>query len=217
MANVRHKQVKTWGQLQRSIAPMLPGEPERIPWTWFDTATYASGTTTQLDFFQSVPTDNVLGNMQAAGQIPAPMYFDLHHLGIFFNLRPSGVADAAPVAALQVGTLDDIQQLLLGTVRLSIAQKIYYEAKIGMCPAGHGVWGGISATGSSAVTTIDVVEHGVNGFPDLRNRNNFWGDLTLPHNQNFLVRLNWTAGLTLQSTPTTIVAHLDGYLYRRVL
>ncbi len=217
MANVRHKQVKTWGQLQRSIAPMLPGEPERIPWQWFDTATYTSGTTTQLDFFQTVQTDRVLGNMQAAGQIPAPMYFDLHHIGVFFNLRPSGVADAAPVAAIQVGTLDDIQQLLLGVIRLDVAQKTYWEAKIGQCPPGIGAFGGVMPTGSSAATTIDVTSWGTNGIPDLRNRNNFWGDLTLPHNQNFLVRMNWTAGLTLQSTPTTIVVNLDGYLYRRVL
>lgn len=217
MANVRTKTVKTWGQLQQSIAPMLPGEPERIPWTWYDTQTYVSTTTTLLNFFQTLQADQVLGNMQAAGQIPSPMYFDLHHLGVFFNLRPSGVADAAPVAAIPVGTLDDIQQLLLGTVHLEIAQKRYYEGKIWQCPAGGGAYGGISATGSSAATTDDVFEWACNGVPDLRNRNNFWGDLTLPHNQNFLVRLNWTAGLTIQSTPITIVVALDGYLYRRVL
>lgn len=217
MANVRNKQVKTWAQLRQSIAPMLPGEPERIPWTWFDSATYTSGTTTQLDFFQTLQTDRVLGNMQAAGQIPAPMYFDLHHLGIYFQLRPSGVADAAPVAAIQTGALDDAVQLLNGSVLFQIAQKDYWSGKISQCPPGLGGWGIIAPTGSSAATTIDTTEHGTNGFPDLRNRNNFWGDLTIPHNQNFLVRLNWTAALTLQGGNTTIVAFLDGYLYRRVL
>lgn len=218
MANVRHKQVKTWGQLQRSIAPMLPGEPERIPWTWFDSATYVSGTTTTLDFFQTVQTDRVLGNMQAAGQIPAPMYFDLHHIGVHFDFGPSGLAVAATIAAPLLGALNDIAGLIEGSLTLSIAQKVYHETKIGLCPAGYGPNGPIAIAGTYTATDGDQIQQGTNGVPDLRNRNNFWGDITLPHNQNFLVRLNWTAALTFTpNTNTAIVVSLDGYLYRRVL
>ncbi len=46
--------------------------PHRLRWEDIAYLTYTSGTTTQLDFFQTVQTDRVLGNMQAAGQIPAP-------------------------------------------------------------------------------------------------------------------------------------------------
>jgi hypothetical protein len=219
MANVRTKTVKTWGQLQQSIAPMLPGEPERIPWTWFDTVGYVSGTTTQLDFFQAVQTDRVLGNMQAAGQIPAPMYFDLHHLGVYFDLPVSGVTDPAPAAAVATGTLNDLVNLVEGSLSLQIAQKEYFSTKISACPGGVGPSGALALGGSDvAATSSNYIQQGTNGIPDLRNRNNFWGDLTLPHNQNFLVRLNWTAAVTLYAAGTyPIVVFLDGYLYRRVL
>lgn len=217
MANARTKQVKTWAQLRQSIAPMLPGEPERIPWTWFDTATYVSGTTTQLDFFQTLQTDRVLGNMQAAGQIPAPMYFDLHHLGIYFDLGPSGLAVAAAITTPLLGTINDVVNLVEGSVTFQIAQKDYWIGKIGMCPAGYGPKGELSIAGTYTATDGDQIQYGTNGIPDLRNRNNFWGDLTIPHNQNFLVRLNWTSAITLQEGDTPIVAYLDGYLYRRVL
>lgn len=217
MANVRHKQVKTWGQLQRSIAPMLPGEPERIPWVWFDSATYTSGTTTQLDFFQTVQTNRVLGNMQAAGQIPAPMYFDLHHMGVHFDLGPSGIAVAATIASPITGALNDINNLIEGSILLQVAQKDYWSAKIGLCPSGYGLRGDLAIAGTYTATDGDQIQGGTNGVPDLRNRNNFWGDLTLPHNQNFLVRMNWTAAVTLQAGDTTIVTYLEGYLYRRVL
>lgn len=218
MANVRHKTVKTFGQLRQSIAPMLPGEPERIPWTWFDTVSYVSGTSTQLDFFQTVQTDRVLGNMQAAGQIPAPMYFDLHHLGIYFDLHVSHFTDAAPAAQPAVGALNDLVNLVEGAVSLQIAQKEYWSGKVGMCPGGYGPHGQLSIGGSDvAATSSNYIQQGTNGVPDLRNRNNFWGDITLPHNQNFLVRLNWTAAITLQEGNTPIVVVMDGYLYRRVL
>lgn len=217
MANMRTKTVKTWAQLRQSIAPMLPGEPERIPWTWFDSATYTSGTTTQLDFFQTIQTDRVLGNMQAAGQIPAPMYFDLHHLGIYFDLGPSGIAVAATIASPITGALNDVVNLIEGSVSFQIAQKDYWTGKVGMCPPGYGPKGDLAIAGTYTATDGDQIQQGTNGIPDLRNRNNFWGDLTIPHNQNFLVRLNWTSAVTLQAGNTTIVVYLDGFLYRRVL
>ena len=217
-ANVRFKVAKTWDQLGQAITPMLPGQPEMLPWTWYDTATYTSGTTTQLDFFQTVQADKVLGNMQAAGQIPAPMYFEIHHIGVHFDIPIGNIEDAAaPLGPNLGGPLNDINNLIEGSLNLTIAQKVAHETKIGMCPAGYGPTGDLAIAGTIAAATGYVVSQGTNGIPDLRNRNNFWGMHIIPHNQNFLVRMNWTAAITLNAGNTTIVTLLDGYLYRRVL
>lgn len=217
MPNIRAGKMKSFQDLQAGITPMVPGQPERIPWVWWDTITYTSGTTTQADFFQTVQTDNVLGNMQAAGQIPAPMFFDLYHLGVHFDLGPSGLAVAAAITTPLLGALNDITNLLEGKIELQVAQKSYFQSKVGLCPAGYGAHGVIGIAGTYTATDGDQVQQGTNGIPDLRNRNYFWGELTLPHNQNFLVRMNWSAAITLHNGNTAIVTYLDGYLYRRVL
>ena len=216
MPNVRLLHFKTKEELSQSITPLFASQGEVIPWVWFDTATYVSGVTTQLDFFQTLQTDKVLGNMQAAGQIPAPMYYDVYHLSTYLNVAPSSLAVAATLTPL-TGALQDVHNLVIGAVSLQIAQKAYFEGKIYMCPAGGGVNPFIATAGTFAAPLIQAVSFGQNGVPDPRARNNFWGGITIPHNQNFLVRNNWSAALTLAGGNTTITQYLDGYLYRRVL
>lgn len=216
MPNVRLLHFKTKEELAQSITPLFASQGEVIPWVWFDTNTYTSGTTTQMDNFQSVPTDRTLGNMQAAGQIPAPMYYDLYHMSTYLNVAPSAVAVAASLTPL-TGALQDVHNLVIGAVSLNIAQKAYFEGKIYMCPAGAGVNPFIAASGTFAAPLIQAASYGQNGVPDPRARNNYWGGLTIPHNQNFLVRYNWSAALTLAGGNTAITTYLDGYLYRRVL
>jgi len=161
-------------------------------------------------------TDKTLGNMQAAGQIPAPMYYDIYHLSTYLNVAPSALAVAATLTPL-TGALQDVHNLVIGSVSLQIAQKSYFEGKIYMCPAGGGVNPFIAISGVFAAPLIQAASFGQNGIPDPRSRNNFWGGITIPHNQNFLVRYNWSAALTLAGGNTAITTYLDGYLYRRVL
>lgn len=220
MPNVRLKSVPTNDQLNNVVTPIAPGQPEGIAWTWFDTQTYTSGTTTQLDFFQAIQADKVLGNMQAQGQFPNPMFFQLYHLMVYFDIGVSsttqadGGVDVYPIT----GSVNDVRRLLNGSISLNIAQKDYYQSKIGMCPGGWGT----NAAGvgiSNALTNPEqaVASFGTNGVPDLRNRNCFWGLLVIPPTQNFVIRMNWSAALTLVSGNTPIVAAMDGYLFRRVL
>lgn len=201
MANVRSSLVKNFGQLQGSITPQVPGQPERIPWTWYDTVTYVDNTSTLLEFFQIVRADKVLGNMQAAGQIPAPMYFEIHHLMVQ-PIFPQGGTAIVSVA--------DQELLSRARIELEIAQKIYFETRVIWCPSGGGLAG---AVGEGGAANIGLA---TNGIPDLRNRNNFWGDLMLPHNQNFTVRLRWSAPVDIAANRDILIG-LDGYLYRRVL
>jgi hypothetical protein len=128
MPNVRLLHFKTKEELAQSITPLFASQGEVIPWVWFDTATYTSATTTQLDFFQTVPTDRTTGNMQAAGQIPAPMYFDVYHLSTYLNIAPTALAIAATLTPL-TGALQDCHNLVIGAVTFQIAQNLYVSGR----------------------------------------------------------------------------------------
>ena len=219
MPNVRLKGVPTNDELKNWVSPSAMGQPEGIAWTFYDTQSYTSTTTTQLDFFQTVQTDVVLGNMRAAGQLPNPMWFQLYHIGIYFQIPPVLIAVSTGTTIVPAtGALNDVRQLLNGVFTLSIADKIYYQAKIGMAPAGYGPNPSQAVAGTFGSTSAFTLDYAQNGVPDLRNRNCFWGTIIVPPTQNFIVRMNWTTALTLLVTsPCPIVANLDGYLFRRVL
>ena len=215
MANVRPREVKTFGKLRQGITPMIPGQPERIPFVWYDTVTIISGTTTTLDAFNTVQADKVLGNMEAAGQIPAPQYFDIVHIGVRPELAPQATGlSASPTNA---GSQNDMETIIKGTAELIIAQKSYWRGPIHLAPSGSGVWGGAAIGFTGAATDGERQDWSTNGRPDLRNRNNWWGDITIPHNQNFVLRLAWSTAVTLAAGNTTLNCYLEGYLYRRVL
>jgi hypothetical protein len=215
MPNQRPKSMKSFAELQRSVTPMLGNEGERVPWTWFHRVNYVSGTTTQLTFFNvtGVPTTT---NMDAGGQIPAPMYYDIYHLGIYFDL-PVSTLNAAGTLTIQGGALNDVVNLSDGIARLTVAQKLQFFSPIWQLPPGVGAFGQLAAAGTFTAEDYNVFQQGTQGVPDLRNRYNFWGDITLPHNQSFFLQLDWAAAVTLNNGNTDIIAILDGYLYRRVL
>lgn len=213
------REVKSVQALAAGITPMLPGQPERIPWTWFDTQTYTSGTTTTLDFFQAVNADKNLSNMVAAGQIPMPMFFDLYHASIAYLVPFSATVPIVTAPAL-TGALNDVDRLMQGAAIFQVANKDYWQGPQSALPCGGGPYANLAfaATGTEATAFSSTAQFATNGFPDLRNRYNYWGDITLPHNQNFLWRLTWTAALTFApSTNRAIKLWMDGYLYRRVL
>jgi len=215
MPNQRPKAMKSFAELQRSVTPMLGNEGERVPWTWFHRLLYTSGTTTALTFFNAtgVPTTT---NMEAAGQIPAPMYYDIYHIGIYFDL-PASAVNAAGTLTVNTGALTDITNLSDGIARLTVAQKLQFFSPIWQLPSGCGASGALAAAGTHTAEDYNIFQQGTLGVPDLRSRYNFWGDLTIPHNQSFVLNLDWVAAVTLQSGNADIIAIMDGYLYRRVL
>lgn len=215
MPNQHPKGVKTVQELAAGITPMLPGQPERIPWTWFDTQTYTSGTTTSLDFFQTVASDKNLSNMVAAGQLPSPQFFDLYQCSIAYLIPTTTSAIIA--APTNDGALEDVRNLQSGAALFQVASKDYWQGSQFMLPCGGGLHGNLAIAGVFAAPNVAQQQFANNGVPDLRNRYNFWGDITIPHNQNFLWRLTWSSALTLAAGNSSIRIWMDGYLYRRVL
>lgn len=210
---------KTIQELTAGITPMLPGQPERIPWTWFDTQVYVSGTTVRLDFFQNVNADKTLSNMVAAGQIPSPQFYDLYHASIAYLVPFSATIPIVTAPAL-TGALNDVDRLSQGSAVFSVANKDYWQGAQLSLPCGGGPDARLAfaATGTEATAFSSTAQYATNGNPDLRNRYNFWGDITLPANQNFIWTLLWSAALTFApATNRSIKVWMDGYLYRRVL
>lgn len=210
---------KTIQELTAGITPMLPGQPERIAWTWFDSQLYVSGTTVSLQFFQTINADKNLSNMVAAGQIPSPQFYDLYHCSVAYLIPFSAVVPTVTAPPL-TGQLFDVDRLSQGAALLNIANKDYWQGSQFMLPAGGGPSGSITgyATGTEATAFSGTAQYYTNGLPDLRNRYNFWGDITIPANQNFVWGLTWSAPLTFApSTNRYIRIWMDGYLYRRVL
>lgn len=215
MPNQWKKNVKTIQELSASITPMLPGQPERIPWTWYDTLVYTSGTTTVLDFFQNVNADKNLCNMVAAGQIPSPQFYDLYQASIAYLVNTSVAAAGAITTG--VGTVNDVRALSNGSALFIIADKQYWQGPQSSLPCGGGPDASVAIAGTYTSGQGQALQFASNGVPDLRNRYSFWGDLCIPHNQNFNWRLSWSAPITLAGGNTSIKVWMDGYLYRRVL
>lgn len=207
--------VKTIQELSAGITPLIPGQPERIPWTWYDTQTYTSGTTVSADFFQTVNADKNLSNMVAAGQIPSPQFFDLYQCSIAY-LLPASIAAAGAIAT-SAGAVNDCRNLSNGQALFQVANKDYWQGSQFMLPCGGGPEAMLSVAGTYTAGQGQALQFANNGAPDLRNRYSFWGDITLPHNQNFLWRLTWSAPITLNLGNSSIRVWMDGYLYRRVL
>jgi hypothetical protein len=199
MPNAHPTTVKSSAELQAGITPTNGSQLERIPWEWYHKQTYTDNTTTQLIFFQTSAGGLNTTNMQAGGQIPAPMYYDLYHIAVYFQL-PDGAAAFTDL----VGLLNSVSQF-------TIAQKQYWLGPTWNLPAGGGAFGTVDNG-----TVAAALEWAQNGIPDQRNRYSFWGDITIPHNQNFAFQMDWAAAVnTAANVDITVV--LDGYLYRRVL
>lgn len=215
MPNQHPKKMKTKDDLLLGITAIIPGQPERIPWVWYDSQPFVSNTTTSVDLHVTVQNDKTLGNMEAAGQIPSPQYQDIFHIAVYYWLPPSSVVTTA--AASNAGTAADVEQLLRGIAVLNIAQKVYWRSPQWMCPSGGGVFSQLAQTGTFTAPAGLLTQVATNGWPTLQNRNNFFGDITIPHNQNFDVLLSWSAPFVTNTASVRTFSLVDGYLYRRVL
>jgi len=215
MPNVRAKDVKSFQELQASITPTVAGQGERIPYMWYHRVSYVSGTTTTLTFFNATGVKTTT-NMQLAAAFPSPIYYQLYHLMVYFDIDTSSVEVAASTTNI-AGAGSDIVNLSDGALTLNIAQKDYWVSPIWANPAGAGVNASTAIAATFTAESSLSNQIGTLGVPDVRNRNCFWGDITIPHTQNFSVVMEWAAAVTLNNGNTDIICALDGYLYRRVL
>jgi len=202
---------KTKQALLESATPQNPNQPEVIPWILYDTQTYTSASSTTLAFFQSVQTDKSLGNMEGAGQLPDPQFFEIYRIGMDILFRPSfSTATVNPAT----GPLDDIAQLVLsgrGNFILAISNKNYGPFPLSFLHGSGGPTGFMSGT-YVATNEREYANNGIfdGGYP-------LNGALVLPPKVGFSIVINWPAALTLANGNTPIRVWMAGPLYRRVL
>jgi hypothetical protein len=186
---------------------------EAIPYVIYDTQTYAAaGVAGQLQFFLTQQADQTLGNLQTAGLLPQPQWFEIH--GIYCDFQGVPIIRAAGAAATAVGgQLDDIEQVLKlarATWELNIAQKSY-----GVLPLTflHASGGGIGFYAGlfTAATAVNQGNNGIQGSSWAPN-----GSIVIPPTQGFSVTLRFQPTLVPISVATLIRISMAGVLHRAV-
>lgn len=186
--------------------PQNAGQPETIPWVYFDTQTIATAQARQA-FFAVPQNDPTLGNIEQGGTIPADTYFQIWSINFDFLVAASaqGAAGAAPI-------VNDLANLLFGgrgTVQLQIANKNYGPWPLSYCHASGGLRIDWQYPEAAAQTVLNFAQ---NQGPD----GGYWTDgaIILPPNQSFVFTVSWN-GLVL-TTSRQVRMSMAGVKYRPV-
>jgi hypothetical protein len=181
-------------------------EPEAIPDVLYDSQTYVAAGSSVLNYFTTLPAagDKTLSNMQIAGALPNPVYFEIQK--VYFD-----VLCATTTAATQAGAASDIDQILKvgrGIASFTLSDKTYGPYPLTF----FGGSGGTQAMIASAIATpgsiqsANVRDNG--GFP-------MNGALMIPPQVSFTWQLNWVP-LTAITANTVCRVSMLGVKYRRV-
>lgn len=198
---------KTKAQLMAIANPQMANQPEALPWILFDTQTYVDNTTTRLTFFQTTSTDPSITNMETAGQLPDPQFFEIHYFGL------DVLRDVTTAAGGTAGAIDDIQKLIL-TNRMYWAFTISNK-KFGYFPATFlHASGGATGFGWGTFTAEESIQYGNNGLFDGGYAVD--GALVIPPKVGFTIETNWPAAVDI-TADVKLRFWMAGVLYRRVL
>lgn len=182
--------------------------------TLFDTRTYTSTTTLQLQFFSSQQTED-LTNLDLGNMLPDKQGFLVMSVRFYPKIPPRSQARTAS-ATTQLGATNDIFQLTsTGRLEFNFLNKDYGTFPLWMLPAGGGVASMLSAEGATA-DPGGIIDFANNGIPDARNMYVLEQPLFLPPMTKLGVVTKWPAALTLAAGNTALVLSFDGLMVRPV-
>jgi hypothetical protein len=198
---------RTRAQLEKLSSPqaVAGGQSEVVYHTIYDTATYTSAATTEIQFFNTARANQQLTNFGGRGQFPEPQFFIPHTIMVDPVIVPAATA------------FTDMHFLLFGTgvagvgspiISLEYANKTYGPWPLSLA---HGTGG---PTGMSDTTTaVAANEMALNSYPD----GGIWlGDsVCFAPNQQFSVNISWAGAVTLGAN-CNIRVSMAGEWYRRV-
>lgn len=192
---------KNYAEMQMLSNPQSAGQPEAIPFTYYDTQSLASNWTT-ASFFATPQVDKTLGNIEQGGQMPADTYFQIWSFNLDFLI---------PAVDATGNGINDILQILYGaraTMQFTIASKTYGPVPATFLHAS----GGVRATFAQAGTTDGATIYGQNEGPD----GGWWTDgaVVLTPGQSFSVQLFGVAAALTASRYARIT--MAGVKYRPV-
>lgn len=193
--------IKEW---LKSLTP-VSGQPEIITHVLYDTQAYAAAGQTQLSFFTNLPAGGNFGitNMQTAGTLPNPQYFQIQK--VFVDMF-ANVSTNAGVA----GSLNDI---LLGlytsrpTLTLTISDKQYGPWPVSFFGSSGRVSGNLSSTVATA--NLSFGQQGDNGGYPIN------GSLIIPPATAFNWIMKWQTAQAI-TVETQVRVSMLGNLARRV-
>lgn len=187
------------------------GAKESIGWMWWDTVTYVSAATVNINLFNAIRATPDLSNMEVAGQLAAPKAFFCRAIRFFAKQQPEATTVAA-TANTQTGVMDDLAQLInTGVLAFTIGNKLYAQLPLWCLPSGGDIVPFV-ATGDIDV----IVDYASNGLADPRAVFTLSKPLFIAPQINFIVTLSWPAPITLALGNTNITVVLDGDLVRPV-
>ncbi len=202
---------RTKAQLRAMVSPqsVAGGNLQAIPYVLFDTQAYTSAATTVLNFFQTVPADQTLGNMNAGGQLPVDTWMEIEWMFI------TPIIPAESVATGLIGAWGDMSALMVTgrpTHTLTIQDKDY-----GILPASfYGQEGGMTGFGFNDAAAGTIHQQYANHSYGM----GFWvgGQIILPPQAGFNARIRWNTAVTLPSgaNPLVRLSYL-GTLHRPIL
>lgn len=208
-----------WPIIPRSVAELKQmaqpngAKSEAIPYVLFDTQAYpAAGSAAPINFFLTQQVDPTLGNLQTAGTLPQPQWFEIH--GIFLDFLGVPVIRASGAAAsTAAGQLDDIE-IVLKTARatgeLIVAQKSYGQQPATFFHSSGGAVGFYYGA-ATAATQANQGNNGTQGQTWAPN-----GSIIIPPTQGFSFVLRFQPTLAPISVATNLRVTLAGVLHRAV-
>lgn len=201
---------KTRQQLYALAYPETANQPEAISHIIYDTQTYTSGSTTTLTFFNTQQSDPTLGNLEQAGALTDPQWFEIHNWGL--DVLQDG---SAIVGVTETGIADDIQKLTLvgrPIFTFAMSNKQYGPYPLSFLHTSGGVQAFIAAGNTAATGNIQFAN---NSFPD--GGWNWRGNVIIPPKVGFKVTVQWSAAQTLAAGNPNLRMWMAGVLHRRVL
>ena len=202
---------RTKAQLRAMVSPQSVGggNLQAIPYVLFDSQLLTSGTTQQMNFFQSVQADKTLGNMWSGGMLPVDTWLEIEWMWVYPQIRPDSVTTG------MIGAWGDYDVAMIEerpTHTLTIQDKEY-----GQIPASffgqEGGQGGFGYNEAAAgVVHQDYVTHGQG--------RGFWvgGQIIIPPQAGFLAQIRFAGIVTTASARDfRITVGYQGTLHRPIL
>lgn len=184
-----------------------PGKGEElVPWTYYERQAHsAAAMAASTQYFNSVPANSSLGNMELGSQIPNPKRFLVTTVRVQVNSIIADSVDTASVTAADIQ--NDVAQVLYQTqVEFRLGDKLYLKVPTYRLPAGSG-----QVLGGNDNITASTYAHSTNGAPFVAN--GYFGAWPIPANTSFAVFLLSPLTPTLGNA-LSVTIHLDGWLIR---
>lgn len=194
--------------LEQMANPQASQGGESIPFVLFDTQTFTSASTTELNYFVTSSTDPTITNMQGPGVLPDPWFLQI------FNLGYDVIIDGTTQAGTETGALDDVAKIMMvgrPVFTLTISDKKYGQYPLSFLHTSGGAYG----VGYGTFTAEESIQFATNSVPD--GGWNWYGSVIIPPRVGFSVNVRWAAAQTLQGGNPPTRFWMSGILHRRVL